>query len=52
MLNRFFGREKPDEVKIAQFKKELNGKLDVYEKILSKQPYMAGQVSENFRCLS
>jgi hypothetical protein len=38
------GRGEPDEAKIAQFKEELVPNLDVYEKILSKQPYMAGQV--------
>ena len=40
------GRGEPDEAKIAQSKKGLIGKLDVYEKILSKQAYMAGQVRE------
>jgi hypothetical protein len=48
MLNRMLGRGKSDENKIAQFKKELMAKMDVYEKILSKQPYMAGQVSRTF----
>jgi hypothetical protein len=50
MLNRIVGRGEPDEVKVAQFKEELMAKLDVYEKILSKQPYMAGQVSKNKSC--
>ncbi len=40
------GRGEPNEAKIAEFKEELNFKLNVYEKILSKQPYMAGQVSK------
>ncbi|CAF0989253.1 unnamed protein product [Rotaria sordida] len=33
----------PDEAKIALYREQLNAKLDVYEKILSKQPYLAGQ---------
>ncbi len=44
------GRGEPDEAKIAEFKEELIAKLDVYEEILSKQPYMAGQVSRKSRC--
>lgn len=40
-----FSRTEPDEVKVAEFKEQLIAKLDVYEKILSKQPYMAGQVN-------
>ncbi len=46
ILNRMLGRGQPNEAKIAEFKEELNSKLNVYEKILSKQPYMAGQVSK------
>jgi hypothetical protein len=45
------GRGEPDEAKIAQFKEELVPSLDVYEKILSKQPYMAGQVRKKPLCL-
>jgi hypothetical protein len=40
------GRGEPNEAKIAEFREELNFKLNAYEKILSKQPYMAGQVSK------
>ncbi len=50
MLNRMLGRGEPDEMKIAQFKEELNAKLDAYDRILSKQPYMAGQVSRKSHC--
>jgi glutathione S-transferase len=39
------GEGEPDEDKVASFKKQLNTNLDVYEKILSKQPYLAGDVS-------
>lgn len=34
-----------DEDKVANLKTELNQKLNVYEKILSKQPYLGGQVN-------
>ena len=34
-----------DENKVNDLKKQLNEKLDVYETILSKQPYLAGQVN-------
>lgn len=51
MLNRLLGLGEPDEGKIAQFKDELSTKLDVYERILSKQPYIAGQVSYKIYCL-
>ena len=47
MLHRMMGRGEPDEAKIAELKAQLNEKLDVYEKILSKQPYLGGQVSDN-----
>jgi glutathione S-transferase len=50
MFNRLLGLGEPDEAKIAQFKEELASKLDVYERILSKQPYIAGQVSLVFYC--
>jgi glutathione S-transferase len=39
------GEGEPDEDKVASFEKQLNTNLDVYEKILSKQPYLAGDVS-------
>ena len=39
------GLGEPDEAKIASLREQLNAKLDVYEKILSKQPYLGGQVS-------
>jgi hypothetical protein len=45
------GRGEPDEIKIAQFKEELISKLDVYENILSKQPYIGGHVSWSLCCL-
>jgi glutathione S-transferase len=35
----------PDETRVAALKEQLNAKLDVYEKILSKQPYLGGHVS-------
>ncbi len=38
----------PDETKVNQLKEQLNEKLDVYEIILSKQPYLAGQVTKRF----
>jgi glutathione S-transferase len=34
-----------DEVLVAKHTETLNAKLDVYEKILSKQKYLAGNVS-------
>jgi len=39
------GTGEPDEVKVASLKQQLNTNLDVYEKILTKQPYLAGEVS-------
>jgi glutathione S-transferase len=39
------GEGEPDEAKIASLKQQLNTNLDVYEKILSKQAYLAGDVS-------
>jgi hypothetical protein len=33
-----------DEAKVAELKKNLNIKLDIYEQILSKQKYIAGNV--------
>ncbi|CAF3532860.1 unnamed protein product [Adineta steineri] len=37
------GQGEADETKVAEYKKQLNTNLDVYEKILSKQPYLAGE---------
>lgn len=34
-----------DEVRVTEHKTKLEGKLDVYEGILSKQKYIAGAVS-------
>lgn len=42
---RMKGLGEADEAKVASMKQQLNAKLDVYEKILSKQPYLGGQVS-------
>ncbi len=39
------GRGEPDQAKIASLIEQLNAKLDVYDKILAKQPYLAGQVN-------
>jgi len=39
------GQGEADEAKVASLKQQLNTNLDVYEKILSKQPYLAGDVS-------
>lgn len=39
------GLGEADETKVATMKKQLSTNLDVYEKILSKQPYLAGEVS-------
>jgi glutathione S-transferase len=38
------GQGDPDEEKVASLLKQLETNLDVYEKILSKQPYLAGEV--------
>ncbi|CAF0760120.1 unnamed protein product [Adineta ricciae] len=37
------GLGEPDEARVATLKQQLSEKLDVYDKILSKQPYLAGQ---------
>lgn len=42
--SRMKGLGEPDQAKIASFKEKLNANLDVYEKILSKQSYLAGEV--------
>jgi glutathione S-transferase len=46
--NRFSNAGEPDEDKVTELKTALNEKLDVYETILSNQPYLAGEVSERF----
>lgn len=38
------GLGEADETQVASYKAELNKNLDVYEKILSQQPYLAGEV--------
>jgi glutathione S-transferase len=38
------GLGESDEAKVTALKEQLNTKLDVYEKILTKQPYLAGKV--------
>jgi len=43
LFKKMKGLGEPDETVVASLKAELNTKLDVYEKILSKQPYLAGQ---------
>lgn len=40
--------ENPDMNKVAEFRRDLGENLDVYEKILSKQQYLAGNVSRTF----
>lgn len=35
----------PDMNKVAALRRDLSENLDVYEKILSKQPYLGGDVS-------
>jgi len=47
-LNRFFNAGDADENLVNELKEQLNQKLDVYDKILSKQPYLAGQVNKTF----
>ena len=42
------GEGESDEAKVASLKEKLNANLDVYEKILSKQPYLAGDVSDGY----
>jgi len=37
------GLGEPDETAVASLKEQLNTRMDVYEKILSKQPYLGGQ---------
>jgi hypothetical protein len=38
----------PDMAKVAVLRKELSDNLGVYEEILSKQPYIGGQVQALF----
>ena len=47
-LNRMLKIGESDETRVAQLEQQLSDKLDVYDKILSKQPYLAGQVIERF----
>ncbi len=47
LLNRMRGGE-PDMAKVAVLRKELSDNLGVYEEILSKQPYIGGQVQALF----
>jgi len=42
---RMKGLGEPDQARVASLKEQLNAKLDVYDKILAKQPYLAGQVN-------
>ncbi len=42
---RMKGLGEADEARVASLKEQLNSKLDVYDKILAKQPYLAGQVN-------
>ncbi|CAF1098123.1 unnamed protein product [Adineta ricciae] len=43
VLKKMKGQGEADEAKVASHKAELNKSLDVYEKILSQQPYLAGE---------
>jgi glutathione S-transferase len=45
LFKKYKGLGEADEAVVASLKEQLNGKLDVYDKILSKQPYLAGQVN-------
>lgn len=38
----------PDEKRVSEMKEQLNQKLDIYDKILSKQNYLAGDVNKRF----
>lgn len=38
----------PDEKRYSQLKDQIKQKLDVYDKILSKQKYLAGDVNKRF----
>lgn len=42
---RMLGKGEPDEARVTECKQQLSKNLDVYEKILSKQTYLAGEVS-------
>jgi len=46
VLIRMKGLGEADEARVASLKEQLNAKLDVYDKILAKQPYLAGQVNK------
>jgi glutathione S-transferase len=42
----------PDQEVVEKHIADLNGKLDVYDKILSKQKYLAGEVRDKFLLLA
>ncbi len=44
LLNRMRGGGEPDMNKVAALRKELADNLDVYEYILTKQPFIGGDV--------
>ncbi|CAF1186489.1 unnamed protein product [Adineta steineri] len=44
VVKKIFYQKEPDPIKVAQYREDLGSKLNVYENILSKQPYLAGQV--------
>ncbi len=46
--NRILNLGDADEEQVNELKEQLNQKLDVYDKILSNQPYLAGQVNKSF----
>ncbi len=48
LLNRMRGGGEPDMTKVTALRKKLSDNLDVYEQILSKQPYIGGQVQALF----
>jgi len=43
LFKKMKGLGEADEARVATLKQQLNDKLDVYDKILAKQPYLAGQ---------
>jgi len=43
---RMKGIGEADEARVTSLKEQLNSKLDVYDEILAKQPYLAGQVNQ------
>jgi hypothetical protein len=48
-FNRHRGLE-PNEARVSELLNHLNAKLDVYEVILGKQAYLAGDVRSDNRC--